>query len=121
MKRDLEKEKNILWWNEHDWRLVMNEDGKNTHFEVRYYERGNDHPIWSDWAYAHEVPESIATDATDHLARLLFDLKDGVEMCHRKNPAQNNHTCPYAEEIHNDHDTECDRCDNCIHECCMEI
>jgi hypothetical protein len=37
-----------------------------------------------------------------------------------KNPAQEEHTCPFAEEIHNDTRT-CNCCDKCAYECAMEI
>jgi len=30
------------------------------------------------------------------------------------------HTCPYAMEI-NDSDVECNCCDDCIRDCCMDI
>ena len=31
------------------------------------------------------------------------------------------HTCPYAEDIHDDCESLCDCCENCIHECAMDI
>lgn len=31
------------------------------------------------------------------------------------------HTCPYAEEIHYDYDTLCTCCEDCTHECLMDI
>lgn len=31
------------------------------------------------------------------------------------------HTCPYAEDIHNDSDTMCDCCPSCEHNCAMDI
>lgn len=31
------------------------------------------------------------------------------------------HTCPYAEEINDDHDTMCWCCDDCTYECAMDI
>ncbi len=36
-------------------------------------------------------------------------------------PAQEPHTCPYAEDIHNDSKTLCTCCTNCEHECAMDI
>jgi hypothetical protein len=37
------------------------------------------------------------------------------------NPSNEGHTCPYAEEINNNEKTLCDCCDECTHECCMDI
>ena len=37
------------------------------------------------------------------------------------NDAQQEHTCPYAEDINGDSDSLCDCCSDCIHECCMDI
>lgn len=37
------------------------------------------------------------------------------------NDAQEEHTCPYAEEINGDSDSLCDCCSDCEHECCMDI
>lgn len=35
--------------------------------------------------------------------------------------AEELHTCPYAEEINDDHETLCNCCDECQHDCCMDI
>jgi len=37
------------------------------------------------------------------------------------NDAQQEHSCPYAEEINGDRDSLCDCCSDCEHECCMDI
>lgn len=42
------------------------------------------------------------------------------EQCH-KNPASEPHTCPYAEEIANDSETECTCCPDCTRECAYDI
>lgn len=39
----------------------------------------------------------------------------------QKNDASEDHTCPYAEEINDDHESLCDCCADCEHECCMDI
>jgi len=31
------------------------------------------------------------------------------------------HTCPYLEELHDDYETKCNCCEDCQHECLMEI
>ena len=38
-----------------------------------------------------------------------------------KNPALEDHTCPYAEEINNDYDSTCNCCEECAHEYAMDI
>lgn len=35
-------------------------------------------------------------------------------------PARALHECPFAAEIHNDF-KQCDCCEKCTHQCCMEI
>lgn len=44
------------------------------------------------------------------------------ELCRscRKNPAEEDHACPFAEEIYNDHEP-CNCCKECTNECCMDI
>ncbi len=37
------------------------------------------------------------------------------------NPATEEHTCPYAEDINNDSTTLCTCCADCQHECAMDI
>lgn len=47
-----------------------------------------------------------------------------VPVCSRcgKNPAKEPHACPYAQEINDSTDDEyCTCCDECRHECCMDI
>ncbi len=47
-----------------------------------------------------------------------------VDMCNRcdKNPKKKYHSCPYAEEIGGNEDPEyCACCDDCRHECRMDI
>jgi len=45
------------------------------------------------------------------------------ELCSRcgKKPAQEDHTCPFAEDIHGDKDFVCDCCADCEHECAMDV
>lgn len=37
------------------------------------------------------------------------------------NPAQAAHPCPFREDILGDEDTQCTCCDDCAHECAMDI
>jgi len=39
----------------------------------------------------------------------------------QKNDASEDHTCPYAEEINDDHESLCDCCADCEYECGMDI
>ncbi len=39
--------------------------------------------------------------------------------CCQKNDASNGHTCPFSEDANDDHQTLCDCCDDCRHECWM--
>lgn len=50
------------------------------------------------------------------------EYDDGLcERCH-KNPASNEvHSCPYNEDVNNDHEPCCTCCDDCMHECAMDI
>lgn len=45
------------------------------------------------------------------------------ELCQScgKNPAEELHTCPYQEDINDDHETLCNCCDECRHNCLMDI
>lgn len=38
-----------------------------------------------------------------------------------QNPAEEDHTCPYAEEINEDYESLCNCCSDCAHECAMDI
>lgn len=37
------------------------------------------------------------------------------------NKAEPMHTCPFSEDINDDYETLCNCCDECRHECCMDI
>ena len=36
-------------------------------------------------------------------------------------PGLEPHTCPFAEEIRDDHETKCNCCAACSHECAMDV
>jgi len=42
------------------------------------------------------------------------------QSCHEA-PATEQHTCPYAAELGDDHETLCNCCDDCAHQCAMDI
>ena len=56
-------------------------------------------------------------------AKRKVKTDNGLGLCPRcnKNPATEDHTCPYGEEINNDFDSTCNCCDECAHECAMDI
>jgi len=41
--------------------------------------------------------------------------------CKGKNQAAEPHTCPYKEEINEDHESTCECCDECRTECAYDI
>lgn len=50
--------------------------------------------------------------------------QDNFSKCSKceKNPASDEpHECPYSCEIADDYEFQCNCCDDCIHECCMDI
>jgi hypothetical protein len=47
--------------------------------------------------------------------RLLSDCEKCAENL------EDEHTCPFAEEINDDSETLCNCCDDCTHECGMSI
>lgn len=36
-------------------------------------------------------------------------------------PAQEEHACPFREDVHNDSETKCHCCERCMHECAMDV
>lgn len=53
------------------------------------------------------------------IAILKYGTCRGHHRC--KNIANEDHTCPYSEEIHNDHYSLCNCCDDCTRECAHDI
>jgi len=43
------------------------------------------------------------------------------ERCKSNSGTDENHTCPFAEEINGDYEANCNCCEECYHECCMDI
>jgi hypothetical protein len=52
-----------------------------------------------------------------------MDNKNQTQLCEccQKNPAVDPHICPYAADVNNDNESECTCCDECAHECAMDI
>lgn len=51
-------------------------------------------------------------------------MNDGgpaVELCGCGNPAEPLHSCPFKEEINDDSETLCNCCNDCRHECAMDV
>lgn len=59
---------------------------------------------------------------TTHGEGFAIDTADS-ETCQRcrKEPAAEPHSCPFAEDIHGDSESLCNCCDDCSHECAMDI
>lgn len=52
----------------------------------------------------------------------IMNKEPEKETCRRcKNEPNDLHTCPYASDIYGDNETLCNCCDDCQHECCMDI
>lgn len=55
---------------------------------------------------------------------MLEEKKEEKGLCGHgscNNPAQTLHTCPFSSEIHGDDESLCDCCEDCEHECAMDI
>lgn len=50
-----------------------------------------------------------------------FDTKRLCPSCKRNHKSVYSHTCPYQEDMCNDHITRCRCCSDCEHECAMDI
>jgi len=49
-------------------------------------------------------------------------VKEDPPICERcKGAGCDPHLCPYASEINDDHETLCTCCEDCEHECAMDI
>ncbi len=49
--------------------------------------------------------------------------KEPIEKCHKceKGKAQEDHTCPYQSDVNNDDTFTCTCCEDCTHDCAMDI
>ena len=56
----------------------------------------------------------------DKLANILRNGYCIGYHCEGRGIAQDPHTCPFGEEIRNDH-SECNCCEKCEHQCAMDI
>jgi len=59
-------------------------------------------------------------DAMDITARILKHGYCSGHHCNGKGIPQADHTCPFGEEIRDDHSL-CNCCETCEHECAMDI
>lgn len=61
-------------------------------------------------------------DDWDNLKVLAECNLDGTNCSDRcNNPGRPLHTCPFAEEIHNDREILCHCCESCEYQCAMDI
>lgn len=51
---------------------------------------------------------------------VIKDTEDKVDKCTCADGGDE-HTCPYAEEIHNDYESLCNCCDYCQQQCAWDI
>lgn len=52
---------------------------------------------------------------------IIPDPDDEWPTCKCGKPGQPDHTCPYASDINDDHETLCNCCDDCCGECADDI
>lgn len=57
----------------------------------------------------------------DKIAQILRNGYCTGSHCGGKGIAEDDHTCPYAEEINNDRESLCNCCNVCANECAMDI
>ena len=57
----------------------------------------------------------------DRVAQILRNGYCTGTHCKGKGIAEDDHTCPYSEEINNDRESLCNCCDVCAGECAMDI
>jgi hypothetical protein len=53
--------------------------------------------------------------------KLRINKEHLCQKCQTKDGTFEPHTCPYAEEINHDLESECNCCDDCSYECQMSI
>ena len=78
---------------------------------------------------ADEFPYSGYSETEQAMQRALIAANASEETsssctgshCKGKGQAQEPHTCPYQSEINDDKTTLCTCCDDCAHECAMDI
>ena len=52
--------------------------------------------------------------------KVMLELNE-CQSCHKNNGTKELHSCPYASDINNDDKEACNCCDECAHECLMDI
>lgn len=62
---------------------------------------------------------SYSPDRRERCQGLIEEMKM-ADYCTCDTEPQEEHTCPFAEEIH-DSDDFCNCCEYCEHQCCMDI
>ena len=70
-----------------------------------------------------EITEDAFRDMKESFTRIIQKLDATTPpTCVRCGGVGNKtHTCPYAEEIDDDYESTCTCCDDCVHECMMDI
>lgn len=60
-------------------------------------------------------------DEQDKIAQILRNGYCTGSHCKGKGIAEDDHTCPFDDEIHPDKPSHCNCCEVCAHECAMDI
>jgi hypothetical protein len=53
--------------------------------------------------------------------KVIVNMTKKCQRCGKNEGTKELHSCPYASEIHDDDTHNCNCCDDCAHECMMEI
>lgn len=77
-------------------------------------------PLWGVIAVANDLaPEQVTIHKPEQIG-----ICQGITCKHSTQPqvaSPEPHTCPYAEEIHDDTTTKCSCCEGCTRDCAQEI
>lgn len=86
----------------------------------KYLEVNNCYPCNTFWE--KQIREAIEADEkSSQLEPPVIVQKVKCQSCGKEFDELPLHTCPFAEEIHNDSEKMCNCCERCTHECAMDI
>ena len=97
-------------------KILSVSEGKNVKYWLDLYaEKLKDHAKSFGERYEKEVKMNTANKSKE--SKTPSDVCEGCS----KERGEPLHTCPFAEDIHQDSNTLCNCCEDCQHGCCMDI